>query len=418
MKEYNSRPLKKNYDLGKYANLYRSAILGMIKEMRQGERDYTPTTLDFGAVKFRIARHFGFCKGVENAIEMAYQALNLNVGKKVYMVSELIHNPYINEDLAGRGLQFIKTSTGKQLIPWENLHADDVVVIPAFGATVQDKALLQAKGIDIKRWDAMCRFVEHVWFRSEELGKKGFSIIIHGKFKHEETQATFSYSSGFAPTIVVKDMKESHILGEIIAGSRPISDFETYFRATVSEGFDPMLHLQKVAVVNQTTMLASETADIAQYFRQVMLAKYGLENEALHVGNTRDTLCYATKNNQTSTLHLLEVPADFAIVIGGRNSSNTSHLVELCEEKLPTYFIQSEADILSEKEILHFDFHHQSEQIIQDFLPQKAGLEIILTSGASCPDALLEKVIMKILSFYENTRTLEEVLADFSQSQN
>ena len=242
MKEYTSRPLKKNYDLGQYAALYRSAILGMIKEMRQGERDYSPTTLDFGKVKFRIARHFGFCKGVENAIEMAYQALEYNIDKPVYMVSELIHNPYINEDLTRRGLQFIKTSTGKQLISWENLHADDVVVIPAFGATVQDKAILQSKGIDIKRWDAMCRFVEHVWFRAEELGKKGFTIIVHGKFQHEETQATFSYSNRFAPTIVVKDMKMSHILGEIIAGTRPLSDFETHFRATASAGFDPILH--------------------------------------------------------------------------------------------------------------------------------------------------------------------------------
>ncbi len=413
MKEYTSRALKKNYDLGQYAALYRSAILGMIKEVRQGERDYTPTTLDFGKVKFRIARHFGFCKGVENAIEMAYQALEYNVGKPVYMVSELIHNPYINEDLTRRGLQFIKTSTGKQLIPWENLHADDVVVIPAFGATVQDKAIMQNKGIDIKRWDAMCRFVEHVWFRAEELGKKGFTIIIHGKFNHEETQATFSYSNRFAPTVVVKDMKTSHILAEIIAGTRPLADFETYFRATASEGFDPILHLQKVAVVNQTTMLASETADIAQYFRQVMLQKFGEENEAQHVGNTRDTLCYATKNNQTATHHLLDTPADLAIVIGGRNSSNTSHLVELCETQLPTYFIRSEDDILSEKAILHFDFHHQHEAEIQDFLPQKECIEIILTSGASCPDSLLEKVMIKILSFYENVRPLEEVIGDF-----
>jgi 4-hydroxy-3-methylbut-2-enyl diphosphate reductase len=146
-----------------------------------------------------------------------------------------------------------------------------------------------------------------------------------------------------------------------------------------------------------------------------MLAKYGSENEASHVGNTRDTLCYATKNNQTATQFLLNTPADLAIVIGGRNSSNTSHLVELCEYKLPTYFIQSEADILSQTQILHFDFHHHTEHTIQDFLPHKEGIEIILTSGASCPDSLLEKVMMKILSFYSNVRSLEEVIADFSQ---
>lgn len=412
MKEFISRPLKKSYDLGQYAPLYRSAIIGLIKNARQGDRDYAPLMLDFGPVRFRIARHFGFCKGVENAIEMAYEALAQNEGKRVLMISELIHNDFVNDDLFQRGLRFIKTASGKQLIPWEEVTAEDVVVVPAFGATIYDKQLLIEKGVDIRKWDAMCRFVEHVWFRSEELGKKGFSIIVHGKFNHEETQATFSYSSQFAPTLVIRDKKETEILGEIILEKRPYSDFEEFFRDKCTVGFDPKKDLEKIAVVNQTTMLAGETLEIAQYIKNILAEKYGSESIEAHFGNTRDTLCYATKNNQTSTQYLLEMPADLAIVIGGRNSSNTSHLVEMCEEKMPTYFIRSENDILSAKDIFHFHYNSKTEATTSDFLPDKKPVDIILTSGASCPDTLLEKVMTKILSFYTGTKKIETVLEE------
>ncbi|MBX7240215.1 MAG: 4-hydroxy-3-methylbut-2-enyl diphosphate reductase [Bacteroidia bacterium] len=412
MKEFISRPLKKSYNLGQYAPLYRSAIIGLIKNARQADRDYTPLMLDFGPVRFRIARHFGFCKGVENAIEMAYEALAQNEGKRVLMISELIHNDFVNEDLFRRGLRFIKTASGKQLIPWEDVGTEDIVVVPAFGATVHDKQLLKEKGVDIKKWDAMCRFVEHVWFRSEELGKKGYSIIVHGKFNHEETQATFSYSAQYAPTLVIRDKKEAEILGEIILNKRPYSDFEIYFREKCTPGFNPEQDLEKIAVVNQTTMLAGETLEIAQFIKSILTEKYGNEAIESHFGNTRDTLCYATKNNQTSTQFLLEAPADLAIVIGGRNSSNTSHLVEMCEEKLPTYFIRSEEDILSSHEILHFHYNTKTESTTSDFIPEKNPVDVILTSGASCPDTLLEKVMTRILSFYTNTKSIETVLKE------
>ncbi|MEL6849073.1 MAG: 4-hydroxy-3-methylbut-2-enyl diphosphate reductase, partial [Bacteroidota bacterium] len=168
--------------------------------------------------------------------------------------------------------------------------------------------------------------------------------------------------------------------------------------------------LQKIAVVNQTTMLATETASISAYFKKVMIARYGLEEADYRVANTRDTLCYATKNNQGATLRLLEEPADVAIVIGGRNSSNTSHLVELCQQKLPTYFIASEKDILSSEQILHFDFEAQQEEVITHFLPQKKHLNILLTSGASCPDAIVERVLFRLLDFFQEVNSLEEVL--------
>ena len=199
----------------------------------------------------------------------------------------------------------------------------------------------------------------------------------------------------------------------MILGKTPLSEFEATFAGKYSDGFDPYTDLERIAVVNQTTMLATETAAISDHFRDVMVQKHGEEDIDFRIANTRDTLCYATKNNQSATLRLLEEVADLAIVIGGRNSSNTSHLVELCEQRLPTYFIASERDITSEHHLLHYDFHRQEERNIFNYLPQKRPLRILLTSGASCPDAIVEHVLMRILSFFPYTRNIEEVLQDY-----
>jgi 4-hydroxy-3-methylbut-2-en-1-yl diphosphate reductase len=412
MRQYQSRNLKKSYDLGQYAPLYRNSIFSQVKDQRPSRDRLAPISLDFGPVAFHVARHFGFCKGVENAIEVAYDTLSRYPDRRVYMISELIHNSFVNEDLTARGLRFLKTAKGQQLIPWQEIQANDVVITPAFGATLEDMQELQNRGVDIQRWNATCRFVENVWFRAQELGEQGYTVIIHGKFRHEETLATLSHSRIYAPTVVVKDMNEAHILSDIILGKRPVSDFQAYFAGKHSQGFDPTQHLDRVAVVNQTTMLASETAEISDHFRSSMQAKYGEEVLDYHVANTRDTLCYATKNNQNATQRLLEQPADLAIVIGGRNSSNTSHLVELCEQQLPTFFIASERDILSCSELLHYDFHHQSENLIADFLPNKEKVRILLTSGASCPDAIVERVLLRLVNCFRNTLGFEEVLAN------
>jgi len=236
---------------------------------------------------------------------------------------------------------------------------------------------------------------------------------VHGKFRHEETLATLSHSQKYAPTVVVKDLAEAGRLSALIRGDYPPGQFYQWFEGKYSERFDPQRDLQRIAVVNQTTMLASETADISDHFRQVMIDLHGEENIDYRVANTRDTLCYATKNNQSATLRLLEEQADLAIVIGGRNSSNTSHLVELCEQHLPTYFIASERDIHNQHHLLHYDFHRQKERNIFHFLPEKRPLRILLTSGASCPDAIVEHVLMRLLGFFPYTRNLEEVLAEY-----
>ncbi len=395
---------------------YRSDIIAPLKEARKNadprKQDFTPTVLDFGSVQFIVARHFGFCYGVENAIEISYRAIAENVGKRIFLLSQMIHNPDVNEDLQGHGIRFIMDTEGNQLIPWEELTPDDVVIIPAFGTTVETEEKLRSLGIEPTAYNTTCPFVEKVWKRSAKLGEDNFTVIIHGKHRHEETRATFSRSYQNAPSLVIKDMAEAKILGEIILGKRGMEEFEERFRSRASEGFDPTIHLARIGVVNQTTMLASETQAIADHLKQMMMQRFGEGSYREHFADTRDTLCYATNDNQGATLGLLEAEADLAIVVGGYNSSNTSHLVELCEEKFPTYFISSELEILEDGSIRHFNYHEQRMEHSARFLPNKDVVRIALTSGASCPDAVVDRVMHSILAFYTGIRATEAVLKE------
>ena len=397
-------------------NQYRSSIIGRIKEHRQAtdpkKKDFSPTVLDFGSVKFHIARHFGFCFGVENAIEICYKALDENPGKRIFLLSQMIHNPDVNENLLSRGIQFVMDTSGKQLIPWDEIHSKDIIVIPAFGTTLEILDVLREKGLETKKYDTTCPFVTRVWKRSDQLGKENYSIIIHGKYTHEETRATFSYSKQNAPALVIKDMKEAIVLSEFILGERALSEFKKTFGGKYSEDFDPYKHLENIGVINQTTMLATETQGISTFLKGVMEKKYGVENSKTHMANTRDTLCYATNENQDATYELLTTQADLAIVIGGYNSSNTSHLVELCEEKLPTYFIKNATEISESGHITHFDFNKNTLQSSQSFLPEKDVVNILITSGASCPDTTVEGVLEKLLSFFPNSKATEKVLEE------
>jgi len=227
------------------------------------------------------------------------------------------------------------------MIPFETLTQDDVVIIPAFGTTVEIEQMLTAKGIQIEKYNTTCPFVEKVWNRSEQIAAKGYSIVVHGKPKHEETRATFSHASQHTPTIVVNDMKETIELAKYITGEKPAGDFYNEFTGRYSEGFDITKDLQRFGVVNQTTQLATDTQEIADYLKQTVKDFYQLTDITIseRFADTRDTLCYATNDNQTAVAGMLATEADLAIVVGGYNSSNTSHLVELCEAKLPTYFI-------------------------------------------------------------------------------
>jgi 4-hydroxy-3-methylbut-2-enyl diphosphate reductase len=401
-------------------NIYKSTLISSIKEYRKRgdklKKDFTPTLLDLGSVQFYLARHFGFCYGVENAIEIAFSTIDNNPGKRIYLLSEMIHNPQVNAELLNRGLQFLQDTKGNTLIPLETLTQEDIVIIPAFGTTLEMEAKLRARGIAVEKYNTTCPFVEKVWNRSAQLAEKGYSIVIHGKPMHEETRATFSHAGANTPSVIVNDMNETIELGKYITGEKPADQFYDEFKGRFSDGFDIKKDLKKIGVVNQTTQLASDTQAISDYLKQLMIRHFEKSGLAIadFFADTRDTLCYATNDNQTATIGMLETKADLAIVIGGYNSSNTTHLVELCEEKLPTYFINSPDKMVDQNTIRHFDFHKKEELVTHNFLPAAKPIKILITSGASCPDSVVEATIHKLasmLSVEDQLPSLEKLFA-------
>ncbi|MEN9382811.1 MAG: hypothetical protein RI940_1694 [Bacteroidota bacterium] len=396
---------------------YRSPLITAIKQKRKADdklkKDFSPTLLDLGTVQFYLARHFGFCYGVENAINIAYKTIEENQGKRIYLLSEMIHNPQVNADLIQKGVQFLHDTNGNSIIPLDELNSNDVVMIPAFGTTLELEKIINDKGIEIQKYNTTCPFVEKVWNRSEQIAKKGYSIIIHGKPKHEETRATFSHAASNTPTLIVNDMHETKMLGAYILGKLSDEDFEQHFAKRYSNGFNPKLDLDKIGVVNQTTQLATDTQAISDYLKNVMIEKYGGEKIEAHFAETRDTLCYATNDNQSAVIGLLETEADLAIVMGGKNSSNSSHLVELCEQKLPTYFIDDSSKIINENEIISNDWKTKNAVKVNNYIPKKSIVKILMTSGASCPDAVVESAIQKIATYFGKQDELEKLINEW-----
>ena len=423
--------------------LYQSRLCEAIKTLaRTNERSACkPATLDFGAVRYVIPSHFGFCLGVKNAIERAYESLAENPGKRVFMLSELIHNPFVNEDLLRRGLRFLQTDKGHpfgadgRIAPaggpepllWDTLTGDDIVIIPAFGATDEDKKRLVRKGIRVAQFDATCMLVEKVWKAARTFGREGYSIIIHGKSEHEETKATFSNTRRHAPSIIIRNLEEAKMLGDFIAVPTETKRMAllTRFAGLHTPGFDPARHLDRIAIVNQTTLLMNETAAIIDYFKLLFVAKYGEEAGPGHVGGAgkKDTLCYATQVNQDALQRALAEPLDAAFILGGKNSSNTYQLYRLCEQKLGNraFFIQSEANINSRDEITHYVFsagggkggHTEVHPLWPgDDTPKR----VLITGGASCPDGLVQQVVTRLNSFFppSGLRTIDAVLADLA----
>ena len=393
---------------------YKSPIITRVK-MARGisdplKRDLLPSTLDFGPVRFVLARHFGFCFGVENAIEIAYKTLEAHPERRIFFLSEMIHNPVVNRDLQDRGVRFIFAPSGEQLVPWEKLVAEDIVVVPAFGTTLEIQEELENRGIDPYTYNTTCPFVEKVWKRSIQLGEAGYTVVVHGRAKHEETRATFSHSSRSSPTVVVLDLKEARFLGDIITGTLGRGAFLESFGQKCSPGFDPDRHLKRIGVVNQTTMLASETREISEVLRRALADRYGEDRIGEHYADTSDTLCYATNENQNATKELVRQGADLALIVGGYNSSNTTHIVELCEERMPAYFIKDAGEILSASRIRHFVPKKRKVETIGPWLPEKRPVDVALSSGASCPDAVMDEVLIRVLSFFEKTQPLDRVL--------
>jgi 4-hydroxy-3-methylbut-2-enyl diphosphate reductase len=404
--------------------LFKSNLIGKIKEARRigdkMKKNFEPSHFDFGPVEILISRHFGFCYGVENAVETAYRIVEENPDKRIFLLSEMIHNPAVNADLLDRGVQFIQDTLGNQLVAWNQLTSDDVVIVPAFGTTLEIQEILSKIGIDIYSFDTTCPFVEKVWNRANSIGKNNYSVIVHGKPSHEETKATFSHSKSVTPTLIIKDINQAKQLAAYIRHEKDSVEFYQEFEGQYSDGFDPSTDLCRIGVVNQTTMLATDTQEIVDFLRDVIVDFYQLSLDKItsHFADTRDTLCYATNDNQSATYGLLAEEADFAIVAGGYNSSNTAHLVDLCANKLPTYFIKSADKIISDKQISHFDNSLKEEVLTKDFIPQKEKVRVLLTCGASCPDAVVEEILRKTVSLFPSAKSVDYVVDQWIVEKN
>ena len=429
---------------GQSEALYQSALCLAIKEARRTKEKSSgdPAVLDFGAVSYVIPSHFGFCLGVQNAIERAYETVAMYPSKRVFMLSELIHNPFVNEDLLARGLRYLQTDKGLPLRAdgkianskedpnalWSQLTRDDIVIIPAFGATNKDKARLIRRGLSIRENDATCMLVEKVWKAARRYAQEGYTVIIHGKSEHEEAKATFSNSSSYGPALIIRNMEHAHRLAEVIQAetSKKAALLETYFAGLYSDDFDPTRDLEKIAVVNQTTLLRNETLTIINYLRDVITAKYGESEVANHLWSKGkgDTLCYATQVNQDALQQSVEQPIDAALIVGGKNSSNTFQLYRVCAERFgeSAHYIQSESNLLSLETVRHYIFPNnlpngpvtiEEERPLFNTPVKKP--HILLTGGASCPDGIIQQVISRINSFFppDEIRSMSDVLEAF-----
>jgi len=365
---------------------YRSQIVEKLRQ-RGG-------VLEAGGLKVRLAKEFGFCYGVERAIDLAYAARKVFPNQPIYTLGEIIHNPEVNEQLITMGIKFLSGPIKSASI--DDLKEDDVVIIPAFGAEVATMNKLEAKGCQLV--DTTCGDVLSVWKRVTKNTNEKFTSIIHGKAKHEETKATSSRatSNNAGHYLVVLNIAETDYVCDHIRRGGNKAEFLARFAGAHSPGFDPDEHLISIGVANQTTMLRSETEEIQRRLRQAMVDRYG-EAEVDRHYRMFDTICGATQERQDALLQLLQERLDMMIVVGGYNSSNTSHLAEMSEERMPTYFIRNASKILSDKAILHFNLHKQEEVLTENWLPA-GNLYVGITAGASCPNNLIDDAVRRLFN--------------------
>jgi len=349
--------------------------------------------LSAGDLTVKLAKEFGFCYGVERAIDLAYAARkSFPADKPIFLLGEIIHNPEVNDQIRHLG---IKTISNKPTDDEMNqLRREDVVIIPAFGTEVATRRKLEEKGCVLV--DTTCGDVMSVWKRVRQYSKEAVTSIIHGKAKHEETKATTSQATAYGTGhyLVVFTLAETdHVCSYILRGGNK-QEFLDKFKGAYSSGFDPDLHLQAVGVANQTTMLRGETEEVQRRLKATMTTKYG-EAEIDRHFRFFDTICGATQDRQDALQKLLMQPLDLLIVIGGYNSSNTSHLAEIGEAKLPTFFIKNAAKMESDKLIVHYDQHELEEVGTLDWLPS-GTITVGITAGASCPNNLIEDTIRRL----------------------
>jgi 4-hydroxy-3-methylbut-2-enyl diphosphate reductase len=344
-----------------------------------------------GLLTVKLAKEFGFCYGVERAIDLAYAARKVFPNQPIYILGEIIHNPEVNDQIRAMGIKFL---SGKEKdADVEDLKKDDVVIIPAFGTEVATREKLRAKGCQFV--DTTCGDVMSVWKRVRQYSKDQVTSIIHGKAWHEETKATSSQTMNYGGHyLVVFTLAETEYVCDYILKGGSKAEFLAKFKGAYSEGFDPDVHLNAIGVANQTTMLRGETEEVQRRLKQAMIQKYGADQVENHF-RFFDTICGATQDRQDALEKLLREPMDLLLVIGGYNSSNTSHLAEMGEAKLPTFFIKNAAKMVSDKLIIHYDQHKHQEVETQDWLPT-GKITVGITAGASCPNNLIEDTIRRL----------------------
>jgi 4-hydroxy-3-methylbut-2-enyl diphosphate reductase len=347
--------------------------------------------LSADGLRVKLAKEFGFCYGVERAIDLAYAARRAFPKQPIYILGEIIHNPEVNDQIRAMGIKFLSGKEKEADI--EDLKEGDVVIIPAFGTDVAMRRRLEEKGCLFV--DTTCGDVMSVWKRVRQYARETVTSIIHGKAWHEETKATSSQATATGGHyLVVFTLAETDYVCNYILHGGGKQEFLDKFKGAYSPGFDPDRDLEVIGVANQTTMLRGETEEVQRRLRQAMMRKYGEAELAKHF-RFFDTICGATQDRQDALEKLLRDPLDLLLVIGGYNSSNTSHLAEMGEAKLPTYFIKNAAKIVSDKLILHYDQHLQREVESRDWLPT-GEVTVGITAGASCPNNLIEDTIRRV----------------------
>ena len=361
--------------------------------------------LRVGGVTVRLAKQFGFCYGVERAIDLAYAAAKVFTNRRLFILGEIIHNPEVNEQISALGIRNLLGKDSQADV--DTITADDVVIVPAFGTDVTTLARVKERGAQIV--DTTCGDVMSVWKRVKQNAAEDMTSIIHGKATHEETRATASraIAGERGHYLVVLTLEDTDFVCDYIRKGGDKATFLTRFAGAMSPGFDPDLHLKRVGVANQTTMMRGETEEVQ---RRIMAAVQTRDGADTAKNNYRffDTICGATQERQDALKDMLAEPLNLLLVIGGYNSSNTSHLAEMGEAVLPTYFIRNAGKLESPERITHFDQHQKCETVTEDWLP-KTPATIGVTAGASCPNNLIEDTIVRVFDLYGIPR--EQVLA-------
>ncbi len=372
---------------GQLAESYASPLVGRIKE--DGYR------YESGRLTLHLAREFGFCYGVDRAVDYAYQARTRFPDRQVFLTGEIIHNPHVNERLRALGIRFLSDPAERV----DRLTPDDVVILPAFGVTLRMLADLSDRGCTMV--DTTCGSVLNVWKNVRRHAQDGFTAVIHGKYWHEETQATASQATASAGGryLVVYDKAEATLVCDYIRSGGPRDAFLERFHGAASPGFDPDLDLDRVGLANQTTMLMSESLEIADLFRDALRDRYGAADLDAHY-RAFDTICSATQDRQDAVIQLLASgPFDLMVVVGGYNSSNTCNLARICAAQIPTFHIAEPTCLVSPERIRHKPVGARDETESSPWLPATGPIRVGLTSGASTPNNLVEQVITRIDSF-------------------